>query len=290
MIILVLMCGTVAVVMNLGFPTWAQHPSTETVKQTEPDEQNQKTGLVVSKKIKAPKGMRLVWHDEFVGAAGLAPEATRWKIETGTPGTGEIEVNTPKNLALDGKGHLVITARKHTAGYTSGRVTTEGRFETTYGRITARIKTPDGRGLMPAFWMLGTDFRQHPWPASGEIDIMERRGDLKDRTYATVQGPGYSGVGISRQYSLGPGGNFAAAFHVFTVDWTPSKITFTVDQHLIQTVKRSTVPGRWVFDHPFFIVLDLAVGNPFSGAPDATTVFPAKMTVDYVRAYRFAAP
>jgi beta-glucanase (GH16 family) len=245
---------------------------------------------VSSKKIKAPKGMRLIWHDEFVGAAGLAPAKARWKIETGTPGTGEIQYNTTKNIALDGKGHLVVRARKQrvgTAQYTSGRLTTEGRFETTYGRITARIKTPDGRGLMPAFWMLGNDFRQNPWPDSGEIDIMERRSDLKDRTYATVQGPGYSGVGISRQYSLGPTGNFADAFHVFTVDWTPNKITFTVDQHLIQTVKRSTVPGRWVFDHQFFIVLNLAVGNPFSGPPDAQTIFPAKMIVDYVRAYQY---
>src|SRR3954466_16406449 len=130
MIILVLVCGTVAVVMNLGLPAWARKPSTETVKQAEPAVQ-----AVSRKKTKPPKGMRLVWHDEFVGAAGRAPAAARWKVETGTPGTGEIEYNTRRNLALDGKGHLLIAARRQrvgTAGYTSGRITTEGRFETTY--------------------------------------------------------------------------------------------------------------------------------------------------------------
>jgi beta-glucanase (GH16 family) len=254
--------------------------------------QSQKIGQAASKKTKPPKGMKLVWHDEFVGAAGLAPSAARWKIESGTPGTGEKEYNTPKNVGLDGQGHLVIAARRQHVGaaeYTSGRINTEGRFQTTYGRITARIKSPDGRGLIPAFWMLGSDYVQHPWPASGEIDIMERRGDLHNRSYATLQGPGYAGVGISRQYVLPNGGDFGAAFHLFTVDWTPSKITLMVDNHTVQSVKRSTIPGRWVFNHPFFIVLDLAVGSPFAGAPDAQTIFPAKMIVDYVRAYRFTA-
>jgi beta-glucanase (GH16 family) len=240
-----------------------------------------------------PPGMRLVWHDEFDGPAGAAPSADRWKIETGTPGTGEIEYNLRENVALDGQGNLVITARRQKfrdADYTSARITTEGLFETTYGRITARMKTPNGHGLWPAFWLLGADFHERPWPECGEIDIMERRGHFPDRYHVTVQGPGYSGVGISKQYSLGPEGDFSAGFHVFTLDWVPGKLTFLLDGHPVQTIEHTSLPGRWVFDHPFFIILNLAVGGPFPGFPDASTPFPAQMTVDYVRAYHFSTP
>ena len=284
MIIMVLACGTVAVLMNTGnlFSTSARDKPSP-------------VGAPASQTVAGPTGnlpagsMRLIWHDEFNGTAGTPPDGSHWKIETGALGNGRLDYLTRRNVALDGKGDLVITARRQRAGglgYTSARITTEGRFEPTYGRVTARIKTPDGRGLWPAFWMLGTNFRRLPWPNCGEIDIMERRGQLRDRMDATLQGPGYSGVGLTRHYSLGPGGDFAAAFHIFTLDWTHHKIVLAVDGHVVHTARRATIPGRWVFNHPFFIVLNLAVGGRYAGAPDAHTRFPAQMSVDYVRAYQ----
>ncbi len=282
MIVMVLACGTVAVLMNTGklfSPAATQRKDTAATPSPSDTEQ-----------AGAGKKLRLVWHDEFGGAAGAAPDPQRWKIETGRVGQGRLDAATAKNVALDGKGHLVITARRQkvgTAGYSSARITTEGRFEPTYGRVTARIKTPDGRGLWPAFWMLGTNHRQVPWPATGEIDIMERRGHLINRSDATLQGPGYSGVGLTRAYYLGPNGDFGAAFHVFSVDWTADRITFRVDGHVVQTAERGSLPGKWVFDHPFFIIVNLAVGGGYPGSPDGTTRFPARMVVDYVRAYQF---
>ncbi|WP_192809895.1 glycoside hydrolase family 16 protein [Actinomadura rudentiformis] len=286
MIIMVLACGTVAVLMNTGklFPSQDKRHRTQ---QTEPGPTTSGAGQGGAYLPDVP--MRLVWRDEFNGAAGTSPDPRRWKIETGSLGNGRLDYLTRRNVALDGKGHLVITARRQRAGklpYTSARITTEGRFEPTYGRITARIKTPNGRGLWPAFWMLGTNFRQLPWPDCGEIDIMERRGHLRDRVDATLQGPGYAGVGLTRHYSLGPGGDFGAAFHTFTLDWRPNKITLYVDNHVVQTARPSTLPGRWVFNHPFFIVLNLAIGGRYAGTPDAGTSFPAQMAVDYVRAYQ----
>ncbi|MFI0450253.1 family 16 glycosylhydrolase [Actinomadura sp. 6N118] len=289
MIIMVLACGTVAVMMNTGrlFGPPAAQDKTQTGAQAP---QTGPAGTVGQSGARLSKGkMRLVWSDEFTGAAGSPPNPRRWKIETGSLGNGRLDYLTRRNVALDGKGRLVITALRQRAGklpHTSARITTEGRFEPTYGRITARIKTPNGRGLWPAFWMLGTNFRQLPWPDCGEIDIMERRGHLRDRVDATLQGPGYSGVGLTRHYSLGPGGDFGAAFHTFTLDWRPNKITLYVDDHVVQTARPSTLPGRWVFNHPFFLVLNLAVGGRYAGTPDAQTAFPAQMVVDYVRAYQ----
>jgi beta-glucanase (GH16 family) len=284
MIIMVLACGTVAVLMNTG--RLFGPPSRE--KHDQADTPARRTATSPAGTL-PPGKMRLVWHDEFDGTAGRAPDGKHWKIETGALGHGRLDYLSHRNVALDGKGNLVITARRERAGklpYTSARITTEGRFEPTYGRVTARIKTPDGRGLWPAFWMLGTNFRELPWPNCGEIDIMERRGHLLDRMDATLQGPGYAGVGYTRHYSLGPGGDFGAAFHVFTVDWTSRKITFAVDGRVAHYARRSTLPGRWVFNHPFFVVLNLSVGGRYAGAPDSRTRFPAQMAVDYVRAYQ----
>ena len=291
MVLLVAVCGAVAVVVNLGPPEWLRKAmGRDEPAVARPLDEN--TSVVEPKDLKRaeapPQGMRLVWRDEFTGARGASPSASRWKIETTAPDTGELEKNTRKNVALDGKGRLLIVARKKgDEEYTSARINTEGLLHMTYGRVTARIKTPIGRGLWPAFWLLGTDYRKNPWPDCGEIDIMERRGDLRDRSYATVQGPGYSGVGISKQYSLGEKKDFSAAFHVFTLDWTRDKLVFMVDGYVVQTVERTELPGKWVFSHPFFIVLNLAVGGPFPGSPDAATPFPARMLVDYVRVYSF---
>ncbi|ROO89622.1 glycosyl hydrolase family 16 [Actinocorallia herbida] len=287
MVVLVLVCFAVALVVNLGPPQWLRDVWEDPAPVAAPETAGPVLGPGDLVDAETPEGMHLTWREEFTGRRGAKPDPARWNIETTTPDTGELERNTRKNVALDGKGRLVITARSGAQGYTSARITTEGKFAPTYGRVTVRMKSPDGKGLWPAFWLLGADHMTNPWPASGEIDVMERRGDLTDRYYSTVQGPGYSGVGISKQYAPGRKVAFSSRFHVFGVDWTPTALTFMIDGKAVHTVDKASVPGEWVFDHPFFLVLNLAVGGPFPGEPTEATPFPAKMVVDYIRAYSF---
>jgi len=240
------------------------------------------------------------WSDEFDGAAGRAPDGAKWTLETGGSGYGNHELqyytNSTSNAALDGQGHLVITARKNTdAGlgcwygqcqYTSARLNTARTFTQAYGRFEARIKIPRGQGIWPAFWMLGNDLGTVGWPNSGEIDIMENIGREPNTVHGTVHGPGYSGAGgLGAAYSLPGGRAFADDFHVFAVDWSPNAIVWSVDGTTYKTLTPADTGGnKWVFDHPFFIILNLAVGGDWPGSPDGSTAFPQTMTVDYVRA------
>ncbi|MCK1821517.1 family 16 glycosylhydrolase [Streptomyces sp. XM83C] len=241
----------------------------------------------------------VTWSDEFDGPAGSLPSAAKWTLETGGGGFGNHELeyytNRPDNVSLDGAGHLVITARKNTdtsltcwygpCQYTSARLNTARTFTQKYGRIEARIKVPRGQGMWPAFWMLGDDLGSAGWPASGEIDIMENVGYEPGTVHGTLHGPGYSGGGgIGAAYTLPDGKAFADDFHVFAVDWSPSAISWSVDGRTYQTRTPADVGGnKWVYDHPFFLLLNLAVGGDWPGSPDANTAFPQTMTVDYVR-------
>ena len=247
----------------------------------------------------------LAWSDEFNGPAGSAVDGTKWTLEVGngSDGWGNRErqhyTGSTRNAALDGAGNLVITARRETPGkksrcwygecrYTSARLKTQGRFEQTYGRFEARIRVPRGQGIWPAFWMLGANIQTAGWPACGEIDIMEHIGREPSNVYGTLHGPGYSGAnGVGAPSKLASGG-FADAFHVFAVEWEPNRISWYVDGRLYQTRTPADLPpgSAWVFDRPFFMLLNLAVGGHWPGDPDATTVFPQKMYVDYVRVYR----
>ncbi|WP_017591361.1 glycoside hydrolase family 16 protein [Nocardiopsis potens] len=234
----------------------------------------------------------LVWSDEFDGAAGSAPDPANWNHELGDHGWGNGELQdytgSRENSALDGAGNLVITARREAdGGYTSARMTTKDKFEQAYGRFEARIRIPRGQGIWPAFWMLGGDFPETPWPDSGEIDVMENVGHEQSTVHGTVHGPGYSGgEGIGGSYPHPTGGAFADDFHVYAVDWAPDSITWSVDGVAYQTVTPADLGGdRWVFDHPFFMILNVAVGGQWPGYPDGTTEFPQRMTVDYVRVY-----
>ena len=142
--------------------------------------------------------------------------------------------------------------------------------------------------IWPAFWMLGNNIQTAGWPTCGEIDIMENIGREPAIVHGTIHGPGYSGAdGIGSQYGLTTGA-FSDAFHVFAVEWEPNQIRWYVDGNLYQTRTPADLPAgtQWVFDHPFFIILNEAVGGYWPGDPDATTVFPQKMTVDYVRVYQ----
>ncbi len=171
--------------------------------------------------------------------------------------------------------------------YTSARLKTLGLAAFTYGRIEARIKLPFGQGIWPAFWMLGVDLGTAGWPRCGEIDIMENIGKEPATVHGTIHGPGYSGAnGIGAPYALAEG-RFADEFHLFAVQWQPGSIEFSVDRSTFKRITHADLPQgtAWVYDHPFFLLLNLAVGGNWPGYPDATTQFPQRMTVDYVRVY-----
>ncbi|GHD29316.1 hydrolase [Nocardiopsis kunsanensis] len=232
----------------------------------------------------------LVWSDEFDGAAGEAPDPANWNHETGDHGWGNQELQnyttSRDNSALDGDGNLVITARDEGHEYTSARMTTQDNMEHRYGRIEARVQLPSGQGIWPAFWMLGSDFPDTPWPDSGEIDVMEYIGSDLGTVHGTVHGPGYSGGGgVGASYGHPDGGSFADDFHVFAIDWEPGSITWSVDGVAFNTVTTEDVSGAWVFDQEFFLILNVAVGGEWPGYPDESTEFPQQMAVDYVRVY-----
>jgi beta-glucanase (GH16 family) len=244
-------------------------------------------------------GWTLSWSDEFNGRDGSSPDPSKWVVETGGNGFGnrELEYYTsrPQNVQIKG-GSLVITAAKETytgpdrvtRSYTSARLKTKGKFDQAYGRFEARIKIPRGQGMWPAFWMLGNDFDQAGWPGCGEIDIMENIGKEPATVHGTIHGPGYfSKNGISSAFSL-PGGSFADDDHIFAVEWEPDVIRFYVDSQLYATRTPADLPARtkWVYDHPFFVILNVAVGGEWPGSPANTTVFPQTMLVDYVRVYK----
>ncbi|MGI5449217.1 ricin-type beta-trefoil lectin domain protein [Streptomyces sp. CA-243310] len=238
------------------------------------------------------------FSDTFDGPAGTAPDPAKWQTETGdNVNNHERQYYTAgnANAALDGQGHLVITARRENPAnhscwygrceYTSARLNTAGRFTQTHGHVEARLKVPRGQGMWPAFWMLGDDIGQVGWPASGEIDVMENVGFEPSTVHGTLHGPGYSGSGgIGAAYTLPGGQAFADAFHTFAVDWAPDSVTWSVDGTVYQRRTPADLGGRaWAFNKPFFLILNLAVGGYWPGDPDAGTTFPQQLVVDHVR-------
>ncbi|MDR3724659.1 MAG: glycoside hydrolase family 16 protein [Terracidiphilus sp.] len=261
------------------------------------------TNLAGQTPAKKAAPAKLVWADEFNGTEGSGPDTAKWTaIEDGSGfGNNELEYYTPRAVnAHVEKGKLLLTARKETytgkngdKSYSSGRIESRGKFELQYGRVEARLKLPKGQGIWPAFWMLGSDYATTGWPACGEIDIMENIGAEPDKVHGSLHGPGYSGGNpLGGVYTLPDGARFSDDFHVFALEWEPKEIRFYVDGKLYETQKAADLPTgkRWVFDHPFFIVLNVAVGGFWPGAPDATTIFPQTMAVDYVRVYKLEAP
>lgn len=244
-------------------------------------------------------GWTLVWADEFDQPDGSQPDPSRWTFDVGGGGWGNNELQTyttrTNNCRVE-NGQLIIEARQEaftgpdgiTRPYTSARIKTQGRAAWTFGRIETRVRLPRGNGMWPAFWMLGTNFPTAGWPACGEIDIMEHIGREPTRVHGTIHGPGYSGGnGIGQSFTLPGGGDFANDFHVFAVEWETNRIRWFVDgQQFFVTTPASLPAGRqWVFNHGQFLLLNLAVGGNWPGSPDSSTVFPQRLTVDYVRVY-----
>lgn len=249
---------------------------------------------------------KLIWQDEFEGTAGTLPDPEKWELETGGSGWGNQEwqyyTAAAENASLNGQSALSITARAATPAqaeslpgwygncrYTSARMLTRRRFEFTYGRVEARLKLPYGQGIWPAFWMLGADIETVGWPDSGEIDIMENIGHEPTTIHGTVHGPGYCGSdGIGGGAQLPDGAPLKDDFHTFAVEWEPDEIRWYLDgsQYFRLTPAQLPEGSRWVFDHPFFLLLNVAVGGGWPGYPDETTRFPQVMLVDYVRVYQ----
>jgi len=241
----------------------------------------------------ARSGWELVWHDEFDG-----PEINDayWTREVGGHGWGNGEgqyyTDSADNAFIE-DGKLVIQALEQNLlgkRYTSARLMTRGKVEVEYGRIEARIQIPYGQGLWPAFWMLGANIDRIGWPHNGEIDIMENIGSEPFRIHGTVHGPGYSGGnGVGGSKRLPDGGLYADDFHLFAIEWEEEEIRWYMDDEEYFRITPASVPGDWVYDHPFFIILNVAVGGRWPGHPDETTTFPQTMKVDYVRVYERAA-
>jgi len=250
-----------------------------------------------------------VWTDEFDGAAGARVDTTKWRYDlsdgcaVGICGWGNDEkeyyTDARENIALDGRGHLMIVAQRARSGlmcyygpcrYTSAKITTRGKLDVQPGRLEARIKLPSGQGLWPAFWMLGRNLPTVGWPQCGELDVMENHGSDSTTISSAVHGPGYSGKTPFVHTRSLQHGTFSDSFHTFSVEWDSLQARFFVDDTLHYIVSRREVEGfgKWAFDQPFFVILNLAVGGTFDGDPKSDAILPATMLVDYVRVYRRA--
>ncbi len=246
-------------------------------------------------------GWVLSWADEFNGPDGAPPDASKWTALVGGDGWGNAErqyyTAEMANVRQEGGSLLIIADTASIDGktcwygdctHTSARLETRGKFEQKYGRFEARIQIPRGQGLWSAFWMLGADIDAVGWPLCGEIDIMENVGMEPRLVQSALHGPGYSaGAALTSTYALPSDAAFAADYHLYTVEWEADEIRFYVDDTLYKTRVPGDAPAgaKWVYDHPFFLLLNLAVGGKWPGDPDLTTEFPSTMKIDYVRAY-----
>lgn len=252
-----------------------------------------------SRKPATVRYTKLVWSDEFNGPRGTPPSASKWIHDVGAWGytNHELETytNSPANASDDGHGDLAIVARRQTNGsggwtryYTSARLETQGLFSAKYGLIEARMKIPAGTGLWPAFWMLGNDIKTAGWPACGEVDILEALGQHPSVAHGFINGPS----GGAAHYTVGRTSisrqSLASGFHTYAIEWSQNSITWLLDGVPYGTVTPKDLPAgaRWVYNSPFHLVLNLAVGGAWGGPPTSSTHFPATLLVDWVRVYQ----
>ena len=236
-------------------------------------------------------GYHLAWSDEF---NGNSLNTNDWNYEQGGTGWGNQELENytsrTQNVFVSA-GHLVIEARQEAYGgnnYTSGRITTQGKQQFTYGRIDIRAKLPVSKGMWPALWMLGSNISTVPWPGCGETDIMELIGNAPSQITGSLhwkQSSGAEGT-YNNNYVLSSG-DFSQQFHVFSLLWKQDSVQFLVDDHVYVSGSAANVTsGTYPFNSPFFFIFNVAVGGNWPGPPDNTTVFPQRMFVDYVRVFQ----
>ncbi len=256
-----------------------------------------------------PDGWELIWSDEFDAAAGSPPDPANWTPEIGDgtvnqiPGWGNDELqyytDDPENVRHDGEGNLVIEVHEVAdprpdeglqcyygpCEYTSSRLLTWHKQEVQYGRIEAKVNVPEGDGYWPAFWALGTDIDEVPWPRAGEIDIMEFVGREPFEVFGTIHGPGYAG-GQSFGNTFTTEDPVPGVFHTYAVEWRPGEIVWEFnDERYHEAIPADVAPNEWVFDKPFFLLLNVAIGGNFGGPVGPDTVFPQQTLIDHVRVY-----
>lgn len=242
---------------------------------------------------------RLVWSDEFNGARGQSPLPMKWRFEEFADATDtekQCYTDSPDNVALDGDGHLLITALEKAGNcadgwyrfYTSGRITTERLQTWTHGRLEMRAQVPEGVGTWSAFWALGANKPMIEWPRSGELDVMEHVGADPQHLIGTVHGPTASGERWFLQASTDADAPLSDGFHTYALDWSEDELVWSLDGEEYGRVTREDVEavGEWVFDRPFYLVLNLAVEGLLGGPVAEDTEFPQVFAVDYVRVYR----
>jgi beta-glucanase (GH16 family) len=250
---------------------------------------NPVNGLMKSKgitiKIVNVDYSKLIWSDEF--STGPLNTAI-WNYELGANGWGNNELenytNSINNVHID-SGYLHISALNPSGtSYTSGRITTKDKKAFTYGKIELRAKLPEGKGIWPALWMLGSNFSSVGWPGCGEIDIMELLGDSPSVTHGSVHWDSNGHVSKTNMFTL-DAGKFSSSFHKFSLVWTPNRLKWLVDNREFFNLTRTQISG-FPLDLPQFLIFNVAVGGNWPGSPDQTTVFPQHMIVDYVRVYQ----
>lgn len=236
-------------------------------------------------------GYQMVWQDEF---SGTTLDETSWNREEGGSGWGNAELQhytKRTDNAYLANGKLVIEAKKENYGgnaYTSARITTAGKREFAFGRVDIRAKLPKGQGIWPALWMLGYDISTIGWPASGEIDIMELLGHEPAKVYGTAHW-GNQGDGVSQHITNATTlsqGDFSQQYHVFSLVWQQNRMTWYVDDVAYATITNAQVSGNYPFNKAYFFIMNVAVGGNWPGAPNASTVFPQQMQVDYIRVFQ----
>jgi beta-glucanase (GH16 family) len=241
-----------------------------------------------------------LWRDEFDGPAGASIDPSKWTAELGGEwGDNELQQYTdrPANVSLDGSGHLVIAANRETytgpdgvtRDYTSARLTTLGKFDFRYGKVAARMKVPRGKGLIAAFWGLGSDLHDVGWPQTGEFDVVEVLGDKPSIVHGSLHGPGVGEHGWAQTEELKADEPLSHDWHVYAVTWTKGRFEFSIDGKVYSTRVAAGLPGgaRWPFEgRDFHLLLTLSVGGPWAGAPDASTQWPARFLVDWIRVTR----
>ena len=259
-------------------------------------------GLVEVYALPGADAAQATWKDEFTQQSGTGPDPARWTYDLGAGGWGNAELQSYTSSransfvaddteASDGKVLVIRAIAEPGGGYTSARLKSQGLFNAAHGRIEARMKIPKGKGIWPAFWMLGADIDTVGWPACGEIDIMESLGHEPTRAYGAIHGPGYSGgSAISASTVLPSGASLSDAYHVYAVEWSPNRIEWSLDGRVYHTATPASLPpgANWIFnDKPHFLLLNVAVGGNWPGYPDGTTQFPQELRIDYVRYFEW---
>ncbi|PJB12010.1 MAG: laminarinase [Flavobacteriales bacterium CG_4_9_14_3_um_filter_40_17] len=230
----------------------------------------------------------LVWEENFNGNE-LNPAVWNFELGNGCPnvcgwGNNERQFYTIENHRLE-NGYLIITAKKDNNRVTSTRITTKGKKEFQYGRIEARLDIPTGKGIWPAFWMLGSNIKEVGWPKSGEIDIMEYVGKLPKTIYNSIHTQSSHGNTINNAKAIFD--EVEEGFHTYAIDWTAEKIDFFIDDTLSYTyAPTDKTEATWPFDQPFFILINLAVGGNFGGPEVDESIYPSKYKIDYVKVWQ----